>query len=63
MSLDGKIATARGESRWISGEAARAAGHRLRAETDAIAVGIGTVLADNPGLTTHGRGRDPTGGF
>jgi diaminohydroxyphosphoribosylaminopyrimidine deaminase/5-amino-6-(5-phosphoribosylamino)uracil reductase len=50
-SLDGRIATHRGESQWITGVAARAAGHRLRAEADAIMVGSGTVLQDNPELT------------
>ena len=63
-SLDGKIATVGGESQWLTGEAARALGHRLRHRVDAIVVGIGTVLADNPQLTTRrprGRanGRDP----
>lgn len=52
-SLDGKIATAGGESQWLTGEKARAYGHQLRHQVDAILVGVGTVIADDPQLTTR----------
>lgn len=53
MSLDGKIATAGGESQWITNEKSRYQGHRLRDIYDGILVGINTVLQDNPSLTTR----------
>jgi diaminohydroxyphosphoribosylaminopyrimidine deaminase/5-amino-6-(5-phosphoribosylamino)uracil reductase len=53
MSLDGKVATHGGDSKWISSEDSRAVGHRWRASMDAVAVGIGTALADDPQLTAR----------
>jgi diaminohydroxyphosphoribosylaminopyrimidine deaminase/5-amino-6-(5-phosphoribosylamino)uracil reductase len=53
MTLDGKVATATGDSKWISGEESRRLAHRWRAECDAVACGIGTALADDPQLTAR----------
>ena len=59
-TLDGHTAAADGSSQWITGERARQDAHRLRAESDAIVVGAGTVRSDNPSLTVrHVEGRDP----
>jgi diaminohydroxyphosphoribosylaminopyrimidine deaminase / 5-amino-6-(5-phosphoribosylamino)uracil reductase len=56
MTLDGKVATRTGDSQWISGEASRELAHRWRASVDAVVVGIGTALADDPRLTARPEG-------
>jgi diaminohydroxyphosphoribosylaminopyrimidine deaminase/5-amino-6-(5-phosphoribosylamino)uracil reductase len=59
-TLDGKIATREGDSKWISGETSRNFVHRMRDQVDGVVVGIGTILKDDPQLTTRiKKGRDP----
>lgn len=62
LTMDGWTATATGHSQWVTNERSRRFGHRLRDQVDGIMVGIGTVVADDPLLTTrlrHGAGKDP----
>lgn len=61
MSLDGKIATGTGDSKWISGEESRGYVHQLRGAADAIMVGVNTILADDPMLTVRGEGVEREG--
>ncbi len=61
MSLDGKIAAHTGDSQWITGESARHRAHRMRASSEAVVVGAGTVLKDNPRLTARDERGDETG--
>jgi diaminohydroxyphosphoribosylaminopyrimidine deaminase/5-amino-6-(5-phosphoribosylamino)uracil reductase len=60
MSIDGKVATRGGDSKWISGEASRELVHEWRAASDAVAVGIGTAIADDPLLTAREGGSGST---
>lgn len=59
MSADGRTATRTGDSKWISGVESREYVHCLRAKFDAVMVGAGTVIRDDPELTSHGKGKDP----
>jgi len=63
MSLDGRTAMASGESKWITGDAARLQVHQLRARSSAIITGIGTVLADDPSLNVRLENTPPEGGW
>lgn len=58
-TLDGKIASRTGESKWISGAQSRRLVHKIRAESDAVLIGANTAIADNPELSAHGEGRNP----
>jgi diaminohydroxyphosphoribosylaminopyrimidine deaminase/5-amino-6-(5-phosphoribosylamino)uracil reductase len=59
MTLDGKIATSTGDSKWISSEKSREWVHKFRTQFDGILVGVNTIIKDNPELTSHGKGKNP----
>lgn len=59
MTLDGKIATVSGDSKWISSEKSRKWVHQLRSQFDGILVGVNTIIKDNPILSSHGMGKNP----
>ncbi len=59
MTIDGKIADFKGDSKWITSASARRYTHDIRAKHDAILVGSNTVIKDNPSLTAHGKGKNP----
>lgn len=59
MTLDGKIATVTGDSKWISSEKSREWVHKFRTRFDGILVGVNTIIKDNPQLTSHGKGKNP----
>jgi diaminohydroxyphosphoribosylaminopyrimidine deaminase/5-amino-6-(5-phosphoribosylamino)uracil reductase len=62
LTMDGWTATSKGDSKWVTNERSRHLVHRLRDRVDAVMVGVGTVIADNPSLTSRlarGRGKDP----
>lgn len=59
MSLDGKIASYTGDSKWLTSSLSRSWVHQLRSQSDAILVGVNTIVQDNPHLTAHGKGKNP----
>jgi len=59
MSIDGKIATYTGDSKWITSDKSINYVHKLRTEVDAVLIGINTIIKDNPVLTSHNKGKNP----